>query len=93
MKNDIASLHANQPLTAMETNAEHSLDTTNNHQSHYNLPAIIANLKHNITTIALETRAMFQQHSNLRPNNIPKHSSVTGLPNPNQCGSSELIQI
>jgi len=60
MKNDIASLHANQPLTDMETDAKHSPDTTNHHQPH-DLPAIIAELKHDIANSVLKMQALFQK--------------------------------
>jgi len=48
LKNDITSLHATLMTTDMETNAAHSTETK------IDLPAIIAELKHNIATIALE---------------------------------------
>jgi len=56
LKNEIASLHA-LISNEMETDAEHSLETTNNSQPNQNLPAIIAELKYGIATATLETKS------------------------------------
>jgi len=80
MKNYIASLHANQPLTDMETDAKHSPDTTNHHQSHPDLPAIIAELTHDIANSVLKMQALFQKLTipMTKPNST--YSSATWIP-------------
>jgi len=69
---------------AMEIEATHPQNTNQTyHQQPLDLPAIIADLKHDIATISLETQAMFQKQMILSMNNHPNSSSVTwhvGLP-------------
>jgi len=53
-KMEIVSIRTT-PVSAMETNDANSEDTTYHHQSTLDIPAIIANLKHNIANVALKT--------------------------------------
>ncbi len=76
IKLEIASIRTPQ-VTAMETDDANYADTTHQHQSTLDIPAIIADLKHNIANVALETRAMYQKHTTLLLQHQPKYSSVT----------------
>jgi len=63
IKNEIASIRTFLVSGAMEIDATHSKDTNQHyHQPPLDLPAIIADLKHDIATTTLETQAMFQKH-------------------------------
>jgi len=55
LKTEIASLHMTPASNAMETDIDHSTETT------LAIPELIAELKHDIATIALEMRAKFNQ--------------------------------
>jgi len=71
LKSEIASTHATQPTNNMETETDQSPTIT---------PAIsdlIADLKQDIATIALEMRAKFNQQTIFTMNSHPKHPSVT----------------
>jgi len=76
IKMEIASIRIT-PVTAMETEDANYAETTHHHQSTLDIPAIIADLKHDIANVALETRAMYQKHTTLLMQHQPKHSSVT----------------
>jgi len=54
-KNATQSSHAHPMSSAMETDNEHSMDTNHPNQTALHLPAIIANLKHDIATVASKT--------------------------------------
>jgi len=76
IKMEIVSMHTVSMSGDMETDAEHTVEPANPQKSTPDLIALIANLKHDIATISLETRAMFQKHMNL-DHNHPKYSSIT----------------
>jgi len=76
IKREIASI-CTTPAMAMETDDANFMDTTYHHQSTLDIPAIIADLKHDIANVALETRAMYQKHTTLLLQHQPKYSSVT----------------
>jgi len=63
IKTEIASI-CTTPVSAMETDDANSQDTTY-HQSTLDIPAIIADLKHDIATVTLKTRALYQKHTTL----------------------------
>jgi len=54
LKTEIASLHATPMSSDMETDAKHYTATTNHHPITPDLPALIAELKHDIATMVLE---------------------------------------
>jgi len=64
IKTEIASIRTN-PASAMETDDATSEDTTYHNQSALDIPALITELKHDIATVALESRAMYQKHATL----------------------------
>jgi len=76
IKMEIASIHTT-PMMAMETDDVNYTDTTHHHQSTLDIPAIIANLKHDIANVALKTHTMYQKHTTLLLQHQPKYSSVT----------------
>jgi len=79
LKTEIASLHATPTSSTMETEIDHSTTTTPE------ISDLIADLKRDIATIALEMREKFKQQHNLSHLNLPQ-----GLPACcNQCGSSK----
>jgi len=59
IKNEIASICTTPMSNEMETNAADSADNNHHHQSTLDIPAIIANLKHDIAKITLKMCAMF----------------------------------
>jgi len=71
LKLEITSMHATPDTSAMETEANHSTTTTPE------ISDLIADLKHDIATIAIKMRAKFQQQATLQTNTNPKHTSVT----------------
>jgi len=63
-KSAINSLTENppQPATyAMETDAEHTSADTNPNHIHTEIPSLIHDLKHEIATFVIETRALLRQ--------------------------------
>jgi len=91
-KSAIASLPMQStPLSSiMETSTNHQMDTTPCNKHNSNLTDLIADLKHKIATVLIETRTMFQQ------NKQPPNQLLTPYKCPqleqqqNQCGSSKL---
>jgi len=77
LKTEIASLHATHTSSDMETEAENSPTATNPHPTTNELSNLIAELRHDIATIVLESRAMFQKQAILKTPLNPKHASVT----------------
>jgi len=71
IKTKIVTIRTTLVSNAMETNDAHSMATNHHHQSTLDIPTIIADLKHNIATIALKTRAMYQKHMTLLLQNQP----------------------
>ena len=70
LKADIASTHA--PTTnAMEMDADHSTTITPE------ISHLIADLKHDIATIAIEMRAKFNQQATLHMKPPPKYTTAT----------------
>jgi len=76
IKMDIVSMHPVPVPNTMETDKEQDAAPTKHHQSTHDLTSLIADLKHNIATIAIETRAMYHKHMTLQHNH-PTSSSVT----------------
>ncbi len=71
LKTEIASLHATPTLSNMETEAEHPKATSPE------ISDLIANLKHDIATVAIEMRAKFQQQATLYSTTPSKCPPVT----------------
>jgi len=55
LKTEIASLHTTQMSSDMETEAENSLTATSPHPATTELSILIAELRHDIATIVLES--------------------------------------
>jgi len=68
------------PSIAMETDSEHSTNTTTLHQTTIDLPALIHELKHDIATIIVKTQAMFQQQTTQKLITNPRHLPTTWIP-------------
>ncbi len=75
IKSKIASIRT--PPSAMETDAEASSTATNPHPTTNELSNLMAELRHDITTIVLESRAMFQKQAILQQPPTQKHTPVT----------------
>jgi len=71
LKTEIASLHATPTLSNMETEAEHPKATSPE------ISDLIADLKHDIATVAIEMRAKFQQQATLYSTTPSKCPPVT----------------
>jgi len=59
------------------TNTDPSMTTNNHRPATPELSALIAELKHDIATIVLESQAMFQQQATLKSPINQKYASVT----------------
>jgi len=77
LKTEIASLHATPTPSDMTIDEDHSQKTTTNSPTTNELSDLIAELRHDIATIVLESRAMFQQQAILKVPINQKHTSVT----------------
>jgi len=71
LKTEIASIHATPILSNMETEVEHPTATPPE------ISDLIADLKHDITTVAIEMRAKFQQQATLYSTTTSKCPPVT----------------
>jgi len=71
LKTEIASLHATPTLSNMETEAEHPKATSPE------ISDLIANLKHDIATVAIEMHTKFQQQATLYSTTPSKCPPVT----------------
>jgi len=81
IKNAIASIQVHNLLSnAMETDADQSMETATPSKHTANLPSIIQECKHDLTTIVLETRALMQQQATMQMATKPGNSSVTWTP-------------
>jgi len=60
IKTEIVSIRTT-PASAMETDDANSQATTDHHQSNLDIQAIIADLKHDIATVAVEMREKFKE--------------------------------
>jgi len=67
------TVHPPPASSVMETDAETTPDTTNPHHIHIEIPSLIHDLKHEITTFVIKTRALLQHQSSpmLQNNHLP----------------------
>jgi len=62
----------------METEPDHYKETKTSCQSVLEIQDLVTDLKHDIATFVLETKALFHQQTNLKLTNYPMNTSVTG---------------
>jgi len=77
IKSAITTIPAPRTSTSNDMDTETEMETNNPRQSVLEIQDCVNDLKHNIATFVIETKAMFQQQANLKLTNLPLKTSLT----------------